>query len=233
MIDKKKAAPPQNSQLNTSINKINYSKKAVVIKQFKSHMSEYRDCILGTYDCADGAVDYVLKLISELQLANEPTDFKRVGNCFSSNDYVFNVYTAAEAIGFSGQAGYFSISRRSACNVFLRLLCWVPVTQSPLVFQCCKEISRAKTDVDIVELLAQLAKCQRCDLTVAELVGQFVYEQAKLDKIGFDELVLLTTLERLLLLGVQFDLLAALQHASLLSDGFFYSYCDSVGVQYE
>lgn len=233
MKNKKKATPAQSSHLNTTFNNIYSNENSVVVKQFKSHMAQYRDYIFGVYGGVDDAIDEILKLVNELQLKNKPADFKRVENSFVFNDYVFTVCRADEAVGFNGQPGRFSISRRSARNVFLRLLCWIPLDEPQFVFRCCKEISAVKEELNILELLDRASKCLQCDLSANDLAGQLAYEQAKLNEVGFDELVLLSTLEHLLFLGAKFDLLAALEHAYLLADGFFYAYCGSTEVQYE
>lgn len=223
MIDKKKAVPPQNSQIYNFSYKTNYNKKVAVIKQFKSHMSEYRDYIIGTYDCVDEARDHVLQLINRLEMQKQLVNFRRTENSFSSKDYTFSIFVAQETIGYQGQAGFFSLTRRSASNVFIRLPVWQPITDVPAVLICCSAI----LTID-AERLDQSAQCSNCSLTIDELAGQFAYQQVKLEKKGFSEPALLTELETLRLAGVKFELLAALRHAILLSDATVYSYC-SIG----
>lgn len=233
MIDEKKAVPPQNSYLYVPLNEIDHSKKFVIVKHFRSHASEFRDCIVGTYSSIEEAHRNVFSIIENIQQEDQSIGFKAINNSFLSRDYSFDVYAADDVIGFYGQEGYFTIKRRSARNVFIRLLQWVPVTEVPMVFRCCSKILQVETDKQIINLLSRLAICTGCDLTPVEIAGQYAYQQAKLKQLGFDELVLLDVLEYLVFLGAKFDWFAALEHAYLLSDGSFYAYCNSKELQYE
>lgn len=233
MIDEKKAVPPQNSYLYVPLNEIDHSKKFVIVKHFRSHASVFRDCIIGTYSSIEETHRNVCSIIENIQQENKSIGFKTIDNSFLSRDYSFDVYAADDVIGFYGQEGCFTINRRSARNVFIRLLHWVPVTDVPMIFRCCSKILQVETDKQIIDLLSRLATCQKCDLTPAERAGQYAYQQAKLKQLGFDELVLLDLLEYLIFLGAKFDLFAALEHAYFLSDGSFYAYCNSKELQYE